>query len=65
MFLRLIPYLLKNLFRSRTRLAATVIGCFVAGAIASFFLAADHSLDNMLRQTAGSNTLIVKQKDRY
>jgi len=55
----------KNLFRSRTRLAATVVGCFVAGAIASFFLAADHSLDNMLSQVAGSNTLIVKQKDRY
>lgn len=65
MILRLIPYVLRNLFRSRTRLVATVLGCFVAGAIVSFFLAADHSLDSMLKQAAGSNTLMVKQKDRY
>lgn len=65
MFVRMIPLVLRNLCRSRTRLVATVLGCFVAGAIVSFFLAADHSLENMLRQASGSNTLIVKQKDRY
>ncbi len=62
---RLLPFILKNMRRSKTRLAATLGGCLVASFIVCFFLAADHSMKTMLKQAGASENLIVKQKDRY
>ena len=63
--LRLLPFMLKNLFRSKTRLISTVGGCAVAAFIVCFFMTVDHSLSTMLSLAEGSNNLIVTQKDHY
>ena len=56
---------LKNLFRSRTRLAATTGCCVIAGVIISFFLTAEHSLNSMVRSAGSGVNLVTTQKDRY
>ncbi len=65
MTFRLLPLVLKNLARSKTRLVATVGGCAVAAFVVAFFLAAQYSLASLLRQEEGRVNLVVTQKDRY
>ncbi len=65
MSIRLLPLLLKNLLRSKTRLLATVGGCAVAAFVVAFFLTAQFSLASLLLQEEGRVNLVVAQKDRY
>ena len=62
-FLRLV---LRSLFRSRTRLLATVGGCTIAAIIVCFFLAAGSSIERLTAQAEDDGSvLVVTQKDRY
>ena len=65
MSIRLLPFLMKNLLRSKTRLVATVGGCAVAAFVVAFFLTAQFSLASLLLQEEGRVNLVVTQKDRY
>ena len=65
MLSRLSPLILRNLYRSRTRLIATTGCCMIAGAILAFFVAADHSFTGFLKSTTDSSNLVMTQKDRY
>jgi len=62
---RLLPLLLRNLVRSRTRLLATAGGCAVAAFVSAFFLTAQVSLSRLLAHEDGRTTLVVTQKDRF
>ena len=62
---KLFGLVLKNLFRARTRLAATTGCCMIAGVIITFFLTAEHSLNSMMNATGSSMNLVTTQKDRY
>ncbi|MHC4915576.1 MAG: hypothetical protein ACYTGB_08800 [Planctomycetota bacterium] len=55
----------RNLFRSRTRLLATAVGCAIGAAVICFFSAAENSLDRMMNAAGGASNLIAIQKDRY
>ncbi len=65
MAMKLIPFVIKNLLRSKTRLLATAGGCAVAAFIICFFLATGGSLNSMLARAGTSQNLIITQKDRY
>lgn len=60
-----LPLVLKNLLRSKTRLVATVGCCLIAAAIVEFFVAAEHSLSGMMQAAGGNSVLVMTQKDRY
>ena len=62
---RFLPLILRNLYRSKTRLIATTGCCTIAAAILAFFLAAEHSFSGLLASTANSSNLVLTQKDRY
>ena len=62
---KLIPFIIKNLMRSKIRMTATIGSCALAAFIVCFFLAADYSLSGMLQKAGDSDNLIVTQKDRY
>jgi len=62
---RLLRFVAKNLFRSHTRLLATVGGCLVGAFIVSFFLTAEGSLRRMVEVAGSERILIVSQQDRY
>ena len=62
---KIAPLVYKNLFRSKTRLLATVGGCAIGAFIVCFFLAADSSLERMKRQTQSAANLIMTQQDRF
>ena len=62
---RLLPLLLRNLFRAKTRLLATAGGCAVAAFVVAFFLTAQYSLARLLAHEEGRVTLVVSQKDRF
>ena len=62
---KLLPLMLKNLYRSKTRLLTTTGCCTIAAAILSFFLAAQHSFSRMMCSAADRSNLVLTQKDRY
>ena len=65
MLTKLSAFILRNLFRSKTRLIVTTFGCTVAAFVTCFFVAAERSLDNLTSSAAQDANVIVKQKDRY
>jgi hypothetical protein len=65
MFLKIVPLVVRNLLRSKTRLATTLTGCAVGAFVMSFFLAAGNSLDNAMRDTRVNSNLIITQQDRF
>lgn len=62
---QLIMMMFRNLFRSKTRLAITLVGCLIAGFVTSFFLSAEQSLSKMTATTSKDSNIVVRQKDRY
>ncbi len=60
-----LPLILRNMVRSKTRLIATVGCCLIAAAIVGFFGSAESSLDSMLSTAGDSANLVMVQKDRY
>lgn len=62
---KLLAIIVRNIFRSRTRLAITTIGCALAAFITCFFIAAEKSLSNMTEAAGNDANIIVRQKDRY
>ncbi len=61
----LLPIILRNTVRSKTRLVATVGCCLIAASIVGFFGAASSSLSGMLTSAGQSANLVMTQKDRY
>src|SRR5262250_1707662 len=59
------PYILKNLWRHRTRTALTISGSAVALFLFSFFGAVQQGLDNLTRQQQNERTLIVFQANKF
>jgi putative ABC transport system permease protein len=62
---RFAPYILKNLWRHRTRTALTISGSAVALFLFSFFGAVQQGLDNLTRQQQNERTLIVFQTNKF
>ena len=62
---RLLPMVMRNLVRSKTRLIATAGGCAVAAFVVCFFLTAESSLSRVVSAASDDANLIVRQKDRY
>ncbi len=62
---RLFAMILRNLFRSRTRLVVTVLGCMIAAVVICFFMSAEQSLQSALGTAQEDANLIVRQKDRF
>ena len=65
MFPKLLPLIVKGLFRSKTRLFATTGCCLVAALIICFFLTAENSLRRVGRSAGDGLNLVMTQKDRY
>lgn len=63
--LRFAPYVLKNLWRQRTRTLLTVSGSAVALFVFSFVGAVQEGLDRLARQPQNERTLIVFQANRF
>jgi hypothetical protein len=55
----------KNTFRSRTRLAATTLGCTLAAFVTCFFLASERSVSKVVSLAAQDANIVVRQKDRH
>lgn len=62
---RFIPYILKTLWRHRTRTLLTVSGTAVAMFVFSFVGAVQEGLDRLLNEQRGDRTLIVFQANRF
>ena len=65
MLSKLLAMIVRNVFRSRTRLAVTTFGCAVAAFVTCFFLAAENSLSRMTDAAKQDANIVVRQKDRY
>ena len=65
MLTRLVPLVMRNLTRSKTRFIATVGGCAVAAFVVCFFVAAEGSLSRVVSAASDDANLLVRQKDRY
>ena len=63
--LKMIPLVLKNMLRSRTRLIATVGGCAIAAFIVCFFLASQQSLNSILSSAASMSNVVVSERDKF
>ena len=62
---KLLTLIFRNVFRSKTRLVITVLGCAVAGFVTCFLLSAEESLTRMTDSAGKDANIIVRQKDRY
>lgn len=62
---KLLIMIFRNIFRSRTRLFITLLGCAVAAFVACFFFSAEYSLRKMTDAASKDSNIIVRQKDRY
>ncbi len=62
---KLILVILRNLFRSKTRLIITTVGCALAAFVTCFFLSAEDSLSRITETAGRDANIIVRQKDRY
>ena len=62
---RFTPYVLKSLWRHRTRSFLTVSGAAVALFVFCFVGAVQEGLDQLARNTAAQNSLIVFQENRF
>jgi hypothetical protein len=65
MLTKLAAFIVRNLFRSKTRLVVTTLGCTVAAFVTCFFVAAEKSLDSLTDSANQDANVIVRQKDRY
>src|SRR5438270_12019178 len=63
--LRFVPYVLKNIWRRRTRTVLTVSGAAVALFVFSFVGAVRHGLDELTRGKQSERSLIVFQANRF
>ena len=63
--LRFIPYVLKNIWRHRTRALLTISGAAVALFVFSFVGAVGHGLDELTRGKQSERSLIVFQANRF
>ena len=62
---KLLSLIVKNLFRSKTRLLATTGCCLVSALIVGFFLTAEHSFSRVGSSAGDGLNLVMTQKDRY
>ncbi|MBL8799959.1 MAG: ABC transporter permease, partial [Planctomycetia bacterium] len=62
---RFIPYIVKNLWRQRTRTLLTVSGSAVALFVFSFVGSVQEGLDRLTRDRQNERTLIVFQANRF
>jgi putative ABC transport system permease protein len=62
---RFAPYILKNLWRQRTRTLLTISGSAVALFLFSFVSAVQQGLDSLTRQQQNERTLIVFQANKF
>ena len=62
---KLLAIIVRNVFRSKTRLAITVLGCAMAAFVTCFFLSAEQSLSRMTDAAGNDANIIVRQKDRH
>jgi len=65
MALKLLTLAIKNMFRSKTRLAATTGCCIISSLIICFLLTAQNSLGRVMGSAGDSQNLVMMQKDRY
>jgi len=65
MAVKLLRMVVKNLFRSRTRLVATTGCCLVSGLIICFLLTAQNSLGRVMRSAGDNQNLVMMQEGRY
>lgn len=63
--LRFIPYIMRNIWRHRTRTLLTVSGAAVALFVFSFVGAVGHGLDELTRGKQAERSLIVFQANRF
>ena len=63
--IRFLPYILKNLWRHRTRTALTVSGAAVALFVFCFVGAVQEGLDHLTKDRQAERTLIVFQANRF
>ncbi len=62
---KLLPLVIKNMFRSKTRLIATIGCCLIAATIICFLLTAQNSLVRITQSAGDHQNLVMMQKDRY
>ena len=62
---KLFSLIVRNLFRSKTRMFTTVLGCTIGAFIVCFFLTVERSLEGMLKTVKSDSNLIITQQDRY
>ncbi len=62
---KLLPLVLRNLFRSKTRFLATTGCCVIAAVIISFFLTAQHSFTQITEASRSNETLVMSVRDSY
>jgi hypothetical protein len=62
---RLLPYLLKNLARNRTRSLLTLFGLVIGVGIFSFLIAAEFSIHDQIDRMSQETILITQQKDQW
>lgn len=62
---KLLPLIIKNMFRSKTRLVATTGCCLISALIVCFLLTAQNSLARVMQSTGDNQNLVMMQKDRY
>ncbi|MCP4377948.1 MAG: hypothetical protein GY794_17440 [bacterium] len=65
MITKLLPLIIKNMFRSKTRLVATIGGCLISALIICFLLTAQNSLARVTQSAGDNQNLVMMQKDRY
>ena len=62
---RFIPYVLKTLYRHRTRTLLTISGTAMALFVFSFVTAVQEGLERLTQDRANARTLIVFQANRF
>ena len=62
---KMFSMIVRNMFRSRTRLVITIMGCAIAGFVICFFLSAERSLNRVTTIAGNDANLIMRQKDRF
>ncbi len=62
---KLLPLIIKNMFRSKTRLMATIGCCLISSLIICFLLTAQNSLARVTQNVGDNQNLVMMQKDRY
>ena len=62
---KFLSLIIKNIFRSKVRAFATVLGSIMGAFIICFFVTAEHSLDRLIAKVGGDSNLIITQRGRH